>query len=423
MNRMTLFLILVCGQLSVPMLSFAEASIPEKVILLKTPSGENTSLSRLVSDAKGELHLSWVKTTGDHQGLYYSTLNELSWSPAKLIAEGDNWFVNWADFPSLVVNQNSMTAHWLQMRAEGTYDYDVRASFFDSVKQIWGEDIVVHKDGVNAEHGFVSMLPMADDNTFITWLDGRLTKTKDDRGELGGMTLRAGVFDRRGNIQEDWLLDELTCDCCQTNAAMTDVGPVVVYRDRTIDEVRDIYITRLENNVWSKPVAVSHDNWVVAGCPVNGPDVSAKNGLMVVSWFSAKNDRSEVKLAYSHDAGKTFGEPVVVAQNSTNGRVGVTILDSGIVAATWLETENQNAKIMVAYYGQNTTLLSSFVVAETKSSRRSGFPMVESIGDDVYLTWTDISGSAKVNVAKIPLPAGVKLKLMLSKPAVAQIEN
>ena len=411
MSRIVLFLMLVCGQLSFLSPSFAETSLPvtqgfKKAFLLETPAGENTSLSRLVSDVKGNLHLSWVKTTGDKQGLYYSTLNEHSWSPSKLIAEGDNWFVNWADFPSLVVNQNSMTAHWLQMSAEGTYDYDVRASFFDSVKQTWGEDIVVHKDGVNAEHGFVSMLPMADDQTFVTWLDGRLTKTKNDEGELGGMTLRAGVFDSQGNVQEDWLLDELTCDCCQTNAAMTETGPVVVYRDRTKDEVRDIYITRLENGLWSKPVAVSHDNWVVAGCPVNGPDIASKNGLMAVSWFSAKNDRPEVKLAYSHDGGKTFGEPILVAHNSTNGRVGVTILDNGLVAVTWLETEGENAKIMMAYYGSDTTLLMSFVVADTKASRRSGFPIVESLNDDVYVTWTDISGIAKVKVAKIPLSKG-----------------
>ncbi|MFT7686532.1 MAG: hypothetical protein ACI9FB_001877 [Candidatus Azotimanducaceae bacterium] len=404
MTREIKFLIAICGLLSVSLVSFAE-----RVKFVETAAGENTSLSRLVVDTNEKLHLSWVKTEGDHQSLYYASLNNDAFGVAKLISQGENWFVNWADFPSLVVNENGMAAHWLQMSAEGTYDYDVRASFFDTEKQSWRTNIIVHKDGINAEHGFVSMLPMAGNKTFITWLDGRLTKTKDEQGHPGGMTLRAGVFDGEGKVLEDWLLDDLTCDCCQTSAAMSGTGPMVAYRDRTKDEVRDIYITRLENDTWSEPVAISNDNWIVAGCPVNGPDIASKNDLTAVAWFSAKNDHPEVKLVFSHDDGQTFSDPVVVASKTTNGRVGVTILDSGLVAVTWLETAGEDAKIMMAIYDKelekSAVLVESLVIAETKSSRRSGFPTVESIGNQIFVTWTDLSSASKVQVAMFSLTA------------------
>ena len=35
-------------------------------------------------------------------------------------------------------------------------------------------------------------------------------------------------------------LDPKVCDCCQTAAAVTDDGPVVVYRNRSDQELRDI---------------------------------------------------------------------------------------------------------------------------------------------------------------------------------------
>ena len=35
-------------------------------------------------------------------------------------------------------------------------------------------------------------------------------------------------------------------ECCPTTAAMTADGPIVAYRDRSPEEVPDIYITRLD---------------------------------------------------------------------------------------------------------------------------------------------------------------------------------
>ncbi|MFT6643656.1 MAG: hypothetical protein ACJAX5_001288, partial [Patiriisocius sp.] len=38
---------------------------------------------------------------------------------------------------------------------------------------------------------------------------------------------------------------------------------------------------------------------------------------------------------------------------------------------------------------------------KTSASRRSGFPVIVSHGDDVYLTWTDISSEPRVKVARV----------------------
>ena len=89
----------------------------------------------------------------------YAKLENGSWSDPIIIAQGKNWFVNWADFPSIVsVDSSFLLAHWLQKSADGTYDYDVRISRSNDGGQSWSPSIIPHKDGINAEHGFVSMV-------------------------------------------------------------------------------------------------------------------------------------------------------------------------------------------------------------------------------------------------------------------------
>ncbi len=302
----------------------AQDAIAAEVEILHPPAGKQTSLSRLTTDAGGKLYLSWVRSSGTRSSLYYASLASTEWSDATLIGTGEDWFVNWADFPFLSVNDTGMAAHWLQKSSGGTYDYDVVATFYRTVTAQWSEPEIIHSDGVSAEHGFVSMLPMSNGRTFISWLDGRYSgqsKTHTGAHASNGMTLRAGIFSGEGEKTAVWELDDLVCDCCQTSSAMTGSGPVVVYRNRTTEEVRDTYITRLVDEQWSVPIAVHEDNWQIDGCPVNGPAVSSGGGLTVVAWFTAKNDYPKVSFVLSQDDGETFGAPVIVAEETTSGRI------------------------------------------------------------------------------------------------------
>ena len=54
------------------------------------------------------------------------------------------------------------------------------------------------------------------------------------------MTVRGARFDGALQRSGESEIDASTCDCCGTDAALTDTGPLLVYRDRTKDEIRDI---------------------------------------------------------------------------------------------------------------------------------------------------------------------------------------
>lgn len=381
--------------LSISITSYAAGQ--DQLTRLPSPAPANSSLSRVVADESGEIYLSWVSQDAKHATLAFARLTSEGWDAAQVISEGRNWFVNWADFPVLSVDSSGMVAHWLQMSATGTYDYDIRARFYAQDKATWTEARTIHTDGISAEHGFVSMLPLNDGTTLISWLDGRETVHSEPPG---AMTLRAGIFDKSGANVSEWELDHRVCDCCQTSSAMTENGPIIVYRDRSQQEVRDIYATRLVDGAWTLPQAIHNDNWQIAGCPVNGPSVAAVNKRVAVAWFNAKDDVPKIQLVLSTDSGLSFSEPIVVESPNTNGRVDTTILDSGNIIVSWMDTVGE-AKIMLSRYDINGELLSTTEVAGSSPSRRSGFPIIEAVGNSVYVTWTDIDATPQVKVARI----------------------
>lgn len=392
-NAALLVLLFTCS------LSVASVAVgQEQVEHLPSPAPTNSSLSRVVAGESGEIYLSWVSQDDEQATLAFSTLTNEGWGTPQVISQGSNWFINWADFPALSVDASGMAAHWLQMSAQGTYDYDIRARFIAQGSAAWTEAQTIHTDGVSAEHGFVSMLPIGDGTTLITWLDGRETKQAEPQG---AMTLRAGIFDKSGANIDEWELDHRVCDCCQTSSAMTQQGPIVVYRDRSQNEIRDIYTTRLVNGAWTSPLPVHNDNWQIAGCPVNGPSVAAMNDNVAVAWFSAKDDTPKVQLVLSSDSGMSFSAPIVIASPNTNGRVGTVILESGDIVVSWMDTTDNEANIMLSRYNFNGELLSNVQVAASSASRRSGFPIIEATGNSVYVTWTDISTTPQVKVARV----------------------
>ena len=380
----------------------------EEIKEITSPAKNESAMPRLYTNEQGETFMSWVETPKEGMAqLYFSKLENGSWLAPQLIAEGDNWFVNWADFPSLIENQGHMAAHWLQKSDKGTFDYDVRVSMSADEGNSWENSFIPHKDSIAAEHGFVSMLPLKNKQTFVTWLDGRNTKTgemSDHSGHGGGpMSLRAAIFDNEGNTVSEWELDDRVCDCCQTTAVETDSGITVIYRDRSENEIRDMSVVRLVDNEWTAPTPLKVELWEMPACPVNGPSASALGDHMAVAWFMAKGGTPEVKLAFSEDGGANFKDPIVVSQGNTSGRVSTTMLNDGTLLVSWLESQGDTAQIMLAKYDKTGALLKKTMVAQSSASRASGFPTLTSNGDDVYIAWTQTDIQKEIKTAKINL--------------------
>jgi hypothetical protein len=199
------------------------------------------------------------------------------------------------------------------------------------------------------------------------------------------MTIRGAIVDKAGKKSSEWELDNRVCDCCQTSAAITTNGPVVVYRDRSNNEVRDISIVRLVNGEWTEPKTIFADNWKIEGCPVNGPRIVAEGNNLAVAWFSSPEKNAQVNVAFSKDGGATFSNPVRVDEGKALGRVDIVLMDEETAMVCWME-----GLVIKATRVYNTGKKEpSMIIASSSESRSSGFPQMTKSGNQIVFAWTD----------------------------------
>ena len=370
------------------------------VTLLTTPAAADSAQPQL-SALGNRVVLSWIERSGETATLRFSDRTDTGWTEAQTVASGTNWFVNWADVPSVIPLQHeSMAAHWLQKSAASTYAYDVRLSFSRDRGRTWAASTTPHHDGTQTEHGFASLFPMAGQGLGLTWLDGRQMKAGDHDGmDAGSMTIRGAMFAPDGAQASETLIDDRVCECCPLATAITADGPIVAYRNRTTDEIRDIYISRMVGGKWTEPRAVHNDNWRIAACPVNGPALSANGRDVAIAWFTAVGNEGHVYAAFSSDAGATFGAPVRIDDVGAVGRVDVELLADGSAAVTWIEFAEQRSSFRIRRAERGGARSASMAVSAIAAGRSSGYPRMARRGNELLFAWVETGEKPRVRTA------------------------
>ncbi len=390
----------------VSLFSCSEKSIVEKtntVELVKILESDKIDFEEpyLFTSPAGEIYLSWIEKTPEKNFFKYSVWKNNTWSDPILIAEGSNWFVNWADYPQMAsFEDGTLIAFFLEKSGPGTFAYDIKVTLSSNGVD-WSSPFTLHDDNTQTEHGFISLTAWRE-NIIVSWLDGRNTggdgHSGHDHGHQGQMSLRAAILDATGNKLDEWELDERVCDCCQTSVSMTANGPVIVFRDRSETEIRDLGVVRWLGDRWSETNAVFMDLWQIAACPVNGPQVSALESKVAVAWYTAAKDRPEVKVALSENHGESFERVVRIDLGKTIGRVDIDWITENSAFVSWME----EGKMMVRTISTDGKLGQPILISETTEKRSSGFPKMSVNDDHVWFAWTDdTSERKKINVSRM----------------------
>lgn len=380
-----------------------------------SPAPAGARSSSLASSSAG-LVLSWFEPdpgASKRFRLRASTYEDGRWSTPQTIAANADLFVNWADFPSVIAGGGGLLTHWPQKSGAATYAYDIHLARRSQPGLQWRALGKLNDDDTETEHGFVSMVR---DGAAIRafWLDGReMAKTP-----AGPMTLRTAEIGDA--IAKGEVLDDRVCECCGTDAAVTSNGPVVVYRDRSAQEIRDVHIVRRVRGAWTKPAAVHADGWKIAGCPVNGPAVAAVERDVVVAWFTGDGLEGKVRASFSTDAGETFSAPTDLSAAAL-GRVDVR-LQGGEAIVTWVETSTGARAQIKAARVTDGGAGRPVILAETSASRASGFPRLVAHRGALYLTWTLPGPPSQVRFGEVvrtrlPAPARRRRAPSATKPA------
>ena len=352
-------------------------------------SHNNSNAQPSLVSNNGLLSLTWISSDEDMNAeLNFRQFKDGDWLNPMTLAVGSDWFVNWADFPTHAISGDQVLTSYLKKSAGGSYTYDVFLSLHNLSGEKVKEDFILNTDGFKAEHGFVSIVAKDEEGFLISWLDGRNTVEKDADGNQKPMTIRFAEITNNGDIINENELDASVCDCCQTSITNTDKGPLVVYRDRSEKEVRDIYVTRNIDDKWEAPAAVHNDGWVIYGCPVNGPKVVSSANNVAVGWFTVYEGKPRVNLSFSESYGSSFGAPIQINDHNAIGRVDVVYLNDKEVLVSYMEDDDYDTYLRLKKVSIDGKVSNPITISKIDSGRNTGVPQLEILNDEIFIVWT-----------------------------------
>ena len=306
---------------------------------------------RVSATENGGLLMSWFEKVDSVQwALQWSEFSKGTWTEGQTITSGDPYFVNWADFPSIYeVGGDQLVSHWLQKSGNGPYDYNVQISHSKDRGKSWSESVIPHGDiDPKGEHGFLSFFQQQDASLGFVWLDGRHMGAYDPvTHSMGDMALyHSTMVD--GQLGTEAMLDNRVCECCPTSSIQTGNSLIIAYRDRSEKEIRDINIIRYADGKWFEPYPVHEDNWLIGGCPVNGPMLAANGNDLAIAWYTSPNETPTVNVAFSHNDGASFSAPIRVDLSKPIGRVDLTWISQTEVMVSWIEMAEETTDIVTS---------------------------------------------------------------------------
>ena len=379
----------------------AQGSSALTVAPLPSPAGADSSEPQLTVQGNRVI-LSWLEVADERSTLRFAERTASGWSAPRTVRSSDEININAYDVPSVrALTDGTLAAHWTENNGPNPEASTARLSWSMDQGRTWSAPVSPHHDGTQTQHGFVSLFQAPGAGLGVVWLDGRNTNPKDATGD---MALRASVHDPRGRQLRETVVDSRVCECCSTSAAATSEGVIVAYRDRSAGEVRDIYVTRFTGSAWSAPALVHQDGWQINGCPINGPAVSARSRDVAVAWFTAKNDQGQAFVAFSRDAGRTFGPAARVDDGRSLGRLGVQLLADGSAAVSWVELANSMAEFRVRTVTPNGVRSPAVKVTGDPDTRS---PRLAGNARELLFAWTeaDENDVSHVRTARAPLTA------------------
>jgi len=373
-----------------------------KVEPLDVPAGASSMAPQLTASNRGVL-VSWLEQADPEFVLKFAERANGTWSAPQKIASDKNWFVSAADVPTVLrLSDGTLVANWypaVDFRLEA---YDIRLSYSKDDGKTWARPLVPHHDKTRTQHGFVSLFEMPSGGLGLVWLDGRNQGKQPEDAE---MAMYFASYDTAWKQTAEVSANARVCECCTTSAVVTPDGVVAAFRDRSPKEIRDIHVSRLENGKWTDAQVVHADNWEIDACPVNGPALSARGRQLAAAWFTGKDDKGQAYAAFSSDAGRTWGAPIRLDDETSLGHVEVEMLDDGSAIATWVEFADDRSQFRMRRVEPSG--MKSAAITISGNSRVSGYPRVARSGNELVFAWTEgIEGEGALKVkgaiAKLP---------------------
>ncbi|HEY7338481.1 MAG TPA: hypothetical protein VH639_26580 [Bryobacteraceae bacterium] len=371
-------------------LAVAAAGLGQKLTATAAanPSGNGSIQPNWGMAADGSVLLTWVEPAGEGLGtLKYAARKGSVWSEARTIATGRRFWRHPAEIPEMIaLSDGTLLAHWVEKGKDSSdAEYILVSSSRDGLH--WTAPQMAHKDRGPVQHGLASMVASGPKEASIFWLQAL-------KGEDGPVSLMRTIVGADGKEIREEDIDSDVCSCCPTSAVNTAKGLLVAYRDHTPQDIRDIGILRFEGGRWSNSKILHPDKWQINACPVNAASAAAKDNRVAVAWYTEADDMPRVQVAFSSDAGTTFGKPTTVSTRDTQGYASTALTSDGGAVVSWIEEGTNSARALVRVV--SPAGVAGPVVEIAQGSRASlGYPKLGHSANETWIAWGDSKTGVK----------------------------
>jgi hypothetical protein len=133
---------------------------------------------------------------------------------------------------------------------------------------------------------------------------------------------------------------------------------------------------------------------------VNGPALSARGRDVAIAWYTGVNGAPRSFAAFSTDAGRSFGAPILVDDNGSLGRVDAALLPDGSAAVSYIAvTAAKAGEFRVRRVERGGAASTPVVVAPISAGRASGYPRMATDGKDLVFAWIEGDRNPQIRTA------------------------
>ena len=193
------------------------------------------------------------------------------------------------------------------------------------------------------------------------------------------------------------------CYCCKTAlAAGANGGIYAAWRQVYAGNIRDIAFARsVDGRTFAPPERVSEDNWMLDGCPENGPSlvVDRRDHVHVVwpTLLPSADAKGEPTLALFYATstdGKTFTPRARVPTEGMARHPQIALGPNDELFIAWDEQDGGTRRVAAARAEAGGKDTVTFVRRPLADAGPAGYPVVASVSDAEVVAWTSGSGAS-----------------------------
>ncbi len=192
------------------------------------------------------------------------------------------------------------------------------------------------------------------------------------------------------------------CYCCKTAIATDASGGVyAAWRHVYPGNVRDIAFTKSVDGGrnFTPPVRISDDNWVLDGCPENGPAMTVdRNRRIHVVWPTlvpgptpSREPTMALFYATSQD-GRSFTARQQIPTEGVPRHPQIALRDNGQLIVAWDEQARGTRRVAIARGSVDAKGIARFTRQPIGDTLRAEYPVIATVDDATIVAWT--SGSS-----------------------------